>query len=450
MLALATLVLSFVVCLAIAWTVPTPPPVRMTLGEVLRVVRGGTDDALTRAIRASPPAGRRVEAIEAALARALSVDPATVRARWRDSEGAGKASDVGQSVVLVGDRALLVDSGASGFQMRYGPDVRIGLDVRMPAFDVALRQHDGRWQWVMPVDRHRREWRMRLLIAFGIALVLSAAPVWLASRRLSRPIMALASRASVSALETEASFPLDGPEEIRAVARAMNDMHRRLAEQAAERFQSFTAIAHDLRTPLTGLRIRAECMPPGERERMVADLERMGAMIDDMLAYARIDRQGVRWERVDLVAFLRAITLDRQSIAQPVDFRPSVSSASAQVDPLMLRRAIDNLLDNAFRYAGNASLDIARSGSAIHIHVDDTGPGIPENHMEAALKPFTRLEASRNAATGGVGLGLAIAERVCTAHGGRLHLQNRSPQGLRVTIVLNPLDDSLHAHMPKA
>jgi signal transduction histidine kinase len=435
-LALTTLVLAFALSLGIVLLTPTPAPVRMTVRDAAIVLGGERNGTFGLTIRSAPPARPQVVEVEASLARMLRVRPDRVRARWLDSEGAGKGKATGQSVILVGDRTLLVDSGAGGFLMRYGADVRIGPDVEMPAFEAAVRQGDGRWRTVTPIDRQLAAWRQRLFVAFGLALMLSAVPVWIAARRLSIPVCNLAESAARSDLVSGPPFQDDGPAEIRAVAAAMNAMHQRLADQAEQRFQAFAAIAHDLRTPLTGLRIRAELVPPGERERMIHDLDRMTGMIGEVLDFARIDRHRLRPQNTDLVALLTAIRDDRRSLNQDVYLADQLDDGWAMIDISLLHRALDNLIDNAVRYAGNAVLSVEDRDTQICIHVDDSGPGIPPNNISGIIAPFKRLEASRNRATGGVGLGLAITDRIAVAHGGRLILGHRRPHGLRATLSL--------------
>jgi signal transduction histidine kinase len=435
-LALTTLVLAFALCFGIVLATPAPTPIRMTVREAVTAFHGGAVDGFRISNKPSPPSGPHVQEVETALAQALHIPSDQVRVRWLDGDDAGKAKGAGQSVVLVGDRTLLVDSDASGFRMRYGADARIGADTEMPAFEASVRQSDGRWRWATPTNRQLAAWRLRMLAAFAVALALLAAPVWIAARRLSKPIRGLADAAARSGLDTKQPFPLTGPPEVQAVGAAMNAMHARLSDQAGERFRAFAAIAHDLRTPLTGLRIRAELVPDSERQRMVDDLDRMAAMIGQVLDYARIDQQPLNRNWLDLTRFVSGIVANRRSLGQDVNFVSNPGGVSVSADAPMLNRAIDNLLDNAMRFAGSANLIVEAGVDQVDIHIDDTGPGIPEHQLCNVIAPFRRLESSRSRTTGGVGLGLAIADHVARAHGGRLILANRIPCGLRATITL--------------
>lgn len=442
-LALTTLVLAFALCFGIVLATPAPTPIRMTVREAVTAIRGDAGDGFRITHQASPPAGPHVPEVETALAQTLHIPSDQVRVGWLDGEGAGKAKGAGQSVVLVGDRTLLVDSDAGGFRMRYGADARIGPDTEMPAFAASVRQADGRWRRATPTNRRLAAWRLRMMAAFALALALLAAPVWIAARRLSKPIRRLADAAARSGLDTKQPFPLTGPPEVQAVGAAMNALHARLSDQAGERFRAFAAIAHDLRTPLTGLRIRAELVPEdSERQRMIDDLDRMAAMIGEVLDYARIDQQPVRRDTIDLTGFVAKIAADRRSLGQNVDFISNPAGVSVSADAPMLHRAIDNLLDNAVRFAGSATLTIEARTGQVDIHIDDTGPGIPGDQLSGVIAPFRRLDSSRSRSTGGVGLGLAIANRIAIAHDGRLILANRAPHGLRATITL-PMNDVL-------
>nr|WP_239537854.1 ATP-binding protein [Dyella mobilis] len=275
-----------------------------------------------------------------------------------------------------------------------------------------------------------------MLIALGLALVLLAFPTWYAARRLTRPIQRLATAAAGSALHTSHPFPVEGPREVREVGAAINAMHTRLADEADERLKIFAAIAHDLRTPLTGLRIRAEFMPPTERQRVIEDIDRMADMTAELLDYARFNHRPLHRECIDLTAFLADVAEGRRSVAQNVEFHAGSDETLVLAESAALRRAIDNLIDNALRFAGDAKLSIEHRPGYVDIHVDDNGPGIPEALLQEVLKPFSRLEGSRSRETGGAGLGLAIVTRIAASHGGAFALSHRAQGGLRATLSL--------------
>lgn len=436
-LAFATLVLAFSLCLAIVWVTPAPPPTAMTVRSAATALQEGGDEAVHQAVLSSPPPGVRVPEVEAAVARHMGVSPEDVRVSWADDAGGGQTRENGKSVIVLGGRPALVDTGSGGVRMQYGGDLQIDPDAPMPSFRVAVREAEGGWRMVTPIDQRLEAWRRRMLLAFGVALVLSTVPVLIAAGRLSRPVRRLASAAEASVLDDETPFRVDGPAEVRAVAVAMNAMHKRLAGQAQERFEAFTAIAHDLRTPLTGLRIRAERIPSGrDRDRMIDDLDRMAGMINDVLEFARVEGQQIKPERVNLSEFLSELVSDRHSLGLDVRFGANGGEICLSIDRPLLHRAIDNLVDNALRFGGSAELSTERREGEVDIHVDDFGPGVPAAHLAEIIMPFRRLEQSRSRATGGAGLGLAIANRIAVAHGGALTLSNRDPRGLRATIKL--------------
>jgi signal transduction histidine kinase len=266
-------------------------------------------------------------------------------------------------------------------------------------------------------------------------MLLLAWPVWRATRRLVGPIRRLGEAAAATRLVGEAPFPVQGPREVRAVAQAMNDMHRRLVAQAQERTRILAAMAHDLRTPLTGLRLRAETAPAPERDRMVADLGRMAAMIEDVLAYSRLGDRRLAHEPVDLAALLRECFADRVALGQPVAL-DTVAPCLVEGDALLLRRAFDNLVDNGIRYGQAVRVSLALESGLACVRFDDRGPGIPPDQLARATEPFWRLEPSRSRATGGIGLGLAIVRDAAQSHGGELALSNLPGGGLRAQIAL--------------
>ena len=201
------------------------------------------------------------------------------------------------------------------------------------------------------------------------------------------------------------------------------------------------AISHDLRTPITSLRIRAEFVEDEEnRNRIIKTLDEMQRMVEATLAFARDEASGEQQSRVDLSEFLDAIVTDYQDMGQPVrlEERPPEGSERIVVTcrPLAVKRALRNLIDNAVRYGKEADIELSDDEHMVRIAISDRGPGIPEERLDEVFEPFLRLEDSRSEETGGIGLGLAIARSNIHAHGGRLLLRNREGGGLTATVAL--------------
>jgi protein-histidine pros-kinase len=284
-----------------------------------------------------------------------------------------------------------------------------------------------------------------LLLDYGLRLFVIGLAAWWGSRWLARPMrqMVSAAQALGPALAAGNSPPaLDesqGTREVRSAAGVFNDMARRIQRQFRERGLMIAAISHDLRTPLTRMRLRVETaeLPERLRERCTADLQEMNALIDTVLEVFREPGEGAHArQRTDLTALVQALVDDRDEQGAKVSLTgPTVI---ATTDALMLKRVLGNLIDNALRYAGQADVEIAADCAAAEVHIDvlDRGPGIPEDRLEAVLQPFVRVEGSRNPGTGGTGLGLYIARELVTRLGGRFALRNRPEGGLHAEVVL--------------
>lgn len=433
-LAFATLVIAFAASVAVVVLTPTPQRQPLSVARAAAALRRSGGEGLSVWAAVAPPAGPRSPALERALAKALAVPPARVRAAWDPAGWSGDARRVGTSIVLIGDRPVVIDNFPGGFFLHWDRNADLPSEAPLPAFKAAVLRPDGRWLSVAAADPWYAAWRLRMAGAFAGLLLVLAVPVSLIALRLARPIRCLAQAAAQGGFDTIEPFPVAGPREVRAAAEAMNAMHRQLVEEAGRRFHAFAALAHDLRTPLTALRVRAETAPPHEARRMVADIDRMSAMIADVLDFLKFDARPVHAVRLDLAALLADIVARRRELAQPV----SLAGASAPVfvdgDATALERAVNNLIDNSLRYAGTAELRLECPRDRVEVHVDDDGPGIPADQFERVVAPFERLEISRNRKTGGAGLGLAIAERIARIHGGQLRLGNRVPAGLRATL----------------
>ncbi|GLO10453.1 TPA: HAMP domain-containing histidine kinase [Pseudomonas putida] len=229
-----------------------------------------------------------------------------------------------------------------------------------------------------------------------------------------------------------------GPREVRYAAVAFNALQARIAAHLKERMQLLAAISHDLQTPITRMKLRVEVMDEGiEKDKFGSDLDEMEHLVREGVAYARsMDSSTEATCRVNLDAFLDSLVFDYQDSGAQVE-RHGSSGALLETRPHALRRVLVNLVDNALKFAGAAELQVSREGSTTIIRVLDNGPGIPGDELDEVLKPFYRVEGSRNRSTGGTGLGLAIAHQLIQAMGGRLTLSNREQGGLCAQIQLS-------------
>jgi len=297
-------------------------------------------------------------------------------------------------------------------------------------FSASVRQPDGRWALVEPPRGLLAPWQHRILMALGISMLLLAPLVWWMARRLTRPIRVFADAAERLGADPEAD-PLtpSGPSEVRTAIHAFNDMQASLRDHMRRRTQTVAAIAHDLRTPLTRLRFRAEQAPEAVRDRMAADIEEMDALIGQAMAYVRGEATPDRREAFDLNALAEACAEGFSETGGAVTFKGG-GKLAVEADPAGLRRALGNLIANAVKYGGAARVKaFAEDGRAV-VLVEDPGPGLPDDELEAVFEPFHRAERSRSRETGGAGLGLTVARQAARAHGGDVTLSNRSEGGL--------------------
>jgi signal transduction histidine kinase len=275
--------------------------------------------------------------------------------------------------------------------------------------------------------------RIALRLAL-VAIVVAPISFW-AARKLSAPLAAFAEAAEKLGVDGGAP-PLreQGPRELRTATRAFNRMQERLRRFIDDRTRMLAAMSHDLRTPLTRLRLRAEFVEdPDQQRKMLAELDEMTAMIDGTLAFARDDAKREDARRLDLGELVASVCDDAVDANADVTFEPA-PRCEIFGRPIALRRAIANVVDNAIKYAGGARVRVAARGAEFAVEIDDDGPGIPEHEHERVFAPFYRIESSRSRETGGTGLGLAVARSILHAHGGDIRLAGREGGGLRVTI----------------
>ena len=334
----------------------------------------------------------------------------------------------------------LVSAGAPASEVRVTeaapPRGRGARDTQMLV--ISARVEEGQWLNArLPVPRRDPylAWRLGLSTALLYLLVLGA--TLLIAARLARPLRELTGAAErFEGKGDPVQVTPRGPEDLRRAITAFNAMSRRVVALLGEKDRMLGAIGHDLRTPLASLRIRAESMePPEERARMVATIEEMAAMLEDILALARSGRSAEEIRPVDIAALTDALTEEYRDLGRPVTFAPAERRVLS-VQPALLRRALRNLIDNALLYAGSAEIAVEGWNGGAEIRVEDRGPGIAPEALARITEPFYRVESSRSRETGGSGLGLAIARAVAEGHGGSLHIANREGGGLIAAIRL--------------
>ncbi|WP_312366166.1 HAMP domain-containing sensor histidine kinase [Ensifer sp.] len=275
------------------------------------------------------------------------------------------------------------------------------------------------------------------VLAVQMALLLLC--TWFAVRQAIRPLGTLA--AAADALDPNKKDPPlseAGPSEVAHAARAFNAMRERIAHYLEERVQILAAISHDLQTPITRMRLRADMADDTpEKEKLVRDLGEIERLVQDGIAYARSAHgNGEKLSRIDLSSFIDSIAYDYQDTGKAVSVIGLVQGVAA-TKPHALRRILTNFVDNALKFAGAAEIGFERRGEGvIAITVMDRGTGIPDAMLDAAMQPFFRLEQSRNRETGGTGLGLAIAEQLAATIGGSVRLYNREGGGLAAEVTI--------------
>jgi two-component system, OmpR family, sensor kinase len=382
--------------------------------------------AIKRSVMLVPPSQRET------VAHDLSGGP--IEAHWSIKRGAipgGPGTEhwqslAGQIVLLTQDLSpadVVIGSSA-------GADPHVAL--------VSMRLPDDSWINVslFAIGRPRPSSHGTVLstslMAFGVILLSILIARWL-----TRPIRTVS--AAVRSLSPDGN-PIvvreSGPEEVRDLAKAFNDMQRRIADLIARRTQSLAAVSHDLRTPLTRLKLRSEDLQDEHlKSAITSDIGEMEQMIDTTLSYLKGDETAEPPRPLDLTALLDTIVNDARDAGHDVTFD---TREHIVIDGRLigLKRAFNNLISNAVRFGSNVNVSTVLSERAVTILVDDNGPGIPVDRLAAVLEPFVRLDHSRNRETGGVGLGLTIAKSHIKADAGTLTLANRSEGGLRATVTL--------------
>jgi signal transduction histidine kinase len=323
--------------------------------------------------------------------------------------------------------------------------VRGGPTEKVRVLVLSAQQPDKRWingslstppaeQWL--AARLGAATLLLYLIVLGASLIIAL--------RLARPLSDLARAADRFKGRTLPETVLvRGPTDLCRAIEAFNAMNHRIVGLLDEKDVMLGAIAHDLRTPLASLRIRAENVEPAlERNRIVATIEQMAAMLDDILILARTGRAREATRSMDITALVDALVEEYRELGRPVTMTASPRLV-VDIQPNLLRRAVRNLIDNAVTYGNSATVRVEGHDGHARVAVSDHGPGLPADQLEAVVMPFHRAEKSRNRDTGGSGLGLAIARAVAESHAGTLRLENAPDGGLVAILSIANEDDPL-------
>ena len=304
-------------------------------------------------------------------------------------------------------------------------------------FQLGVLRPDGRWLIVQPKPSLKLTPWQQSTLTWLILSTLALSPIaYLFARRLASPIAQFAAASERLGRDPHAPpLVIRGPVEIGVAVQAFNDMQRRLARYVDDRTAMIGAVAHDLRTPLTRLRFRAEAAPEELRAKMAADIEEMEAMISGTMAFVRDASQPTTRSRLELSSLLESLADEMSETGKDV----VVEQADRIVidgDPLALRRLFNNLLENAVKFGRLARVRVFADQTGAVVEIDDHGPGLPDTELEQVFEPFYRREASRSRETGGIGLGLAVVRSVARAHGGDAGLENRLGGGLTARVRL--------------
>lgn len=335
-----------------------------------------------------------------------------------------------------------LDATALPIQRKVGPQVTVrpiliaalnvpGLEIPIDGVHKLVVSFEGRDPPLSPPP-------LGVILGYLAAVMLGVMLVaWLAVRLATRPLSQLAAAARTLGANLNAPQVAEtGPTEVAGAARAFNAMQRAIQKHLDERTQILTSISHDLKTPLTRLRLRAADIAPAEqRTRFEADIDAMAALVQEGLDYA----QSAQLREVRVPLDINRLIEDIAERGGDMDHRVSIAGALADpydCAPRAIERAIQNLVDNAVKYGGSAHISVHEQPDSIEIRVEDDGPGLPDDLLQKMFDPFVRGENSRNRETGGTGLGLSIARNLVRGHGGEIRLENRPQGGLAAHVTL--------------
>lgn len=402
--------------------------------------------AVTRVVTAAPPA------VRPKIAQAASTEgfkfawfPATSLTAKSLEVAHYKPSEVRMGhdfiAALIGNMAKRMDAFSVDNPVAQTPGIAVNPKKYPDASFMALQLNDGSWLVCMALVRY---WGFFLRERFLLELATVSAWVvtvsLIASRQLSRPIEDLAKQVQRSGMKPSAApIPEKGPREVRLVAQTINAMQIQIRQFITDRTTMLAAISHDLRTPLTRLRLRGEFIDdPEQQARLFRDVDEMQAMVDGALSFFRDDAVCEEVTTFDLPGILRTVVNDFTD--QNINLEYSgPARATYQGRPFALKRVFTNLVENAVKYATPPSLELTCTPTHFVVTVRDHGPGIPDDQIGRIFEPYFRGDKSRNRETGGIGLGLTSALSIVQAHGGEIQIVNHNEGGLEVRVILPKL-----------
>lgn len=318
-----------------------------------------------------------------------------------------------------------------------GPMNAVMRAIAGPGSVIALQLDNGSWRVVsVPATPFADTVAARLMWMLGLGMLIMLPLAALFARALSAPIRRFAEAAHRLGGDAGAPpVPPQGPTEMRQAVDAFNAMQARMNRMVQERTHMIAAIAHDLRTPLTRLSFRLDGLPDPLGDKVDADIREMKTMISAALDFIRDRSSGPHRQPLDFRLLVESVADDLVDIGHDVSLQAG-QAVTVDGDPVALRRAVENLVDNGLKYGDRVRMRLRFQGDNCILEIDDDGPGIPEAMQRQVFEPFFRLEASRNRDTGGIGLGLASVRAIVSEHHGTVDVRNRREGGLRASVML--------------
>ena len=406
-------------------------------GDIARIVEAGSP-----AVRESLAAAASTTVFRADWYAATSA-----AARWLYSRRGSGGGETANKVVAQTHRTALVLG--PGRHEGVPPWLHHERSQSSAPYALAVQLNDGSWLvFTVPVRywgiSRAAHWLVRLtFVALSITIVTA-----FATRQFVRPVNRIVAAIRQFGVDPRAAPIVEtGPRELRQVIATFNGMQALIQKFVAYRTMMLAAISHDLRTPLTRMRLRGEFIDdPEQQARLFRDVDEMQAMVDGALVFFRDDAAAEATTTFDLSHVLLTIANDCADQKIEVSYT-GPTHAVYQGRPFALKRAFTNLVENAIKYATAPQIELSCAGTAYVVIVRDRGPGIPDDALQSVFRPYYRLDKSRNRATGGVGLGLTVAQAIVQAHGGEIILSNRSGGGVEARVTL-PLSASVGNQAP--